>query len=73
MEIRNQIVHFKAISVPAIVNEVPIRKRIQDFGLEKIMQIPDDLSEILDDALQNVLKEMPDYELVMKATKLFED
>ena len=70
MEIRNQIVHYKAISSP-MTTEHPIKQRIQEFGLDRMLELPNDLSELLGEALESVRQETPDYKIAMEAVESF--
>jgi len=74
MELRNQIVHYKA--VPLLISkgqpsEFPIKQRIREYGYEKMLEIPNQLSESLDVALHNFRVNDPEYLALWKAVESF--
>jgi hypothetical protein len=68
MELRNQIVHYKAVP-KSLWSETPIPQRIQDYGFDKMLEIPEQLLGSLDAALNNVRAKQPDYLSILKAVE----
>ncbi len=74
MELRNQIVHYKAVplSVPDLdKDDITYIKGLDSVNLDELVSIPDDLFEFLDEILNDMIeKHSPEY---VKAKKTIEN
>jgi hypothetical protein len=72
MELRNQIVHFKASPSSGLDCELTgshnlIKQKIKNLGISNLLALPNDLSESLDEILEYVCEQNdPNYKVVQE-------
>ena len=73
-ELRNQIVHYKALGSENLLDNSQgsyndIRRKIASIDIDDLINIPDDLSSVLNEALESLYEETEDYDLVASTSE----
>jgi hypothetical protein len=73
-ELRNQIVHYKALGSENLTDNSQgsynaIRLKINSLVIDDLINIPEDLSSVLNDALESLYKETKDFDLIASTSE----